>query len=93
MLRICPGEEQLYLAAHRRAEQTEGAPRAAAQEEENQEYDYDWAQRPEDKHTRTRHGELFAENIQHKRIITLKVNNVTTTGLQHALMHDLVGMF
>lgn len=53
------GEEQLHLAADRCAEQTEGAPRAAPQEEENQKYDFDRAQRSEDgQHPRTRHGEL-----------------------------------
>lgn len=55
---IKTGEEQLHFAADRRPEQTEGAPRAAAQEEENQKYDYDRTQRPEDsQHAHTRHSE------------------------------------
>lgn len=41
-----PGKEQLHLAAHRRAESAEGAPRAAAQEEENPQYEHDGTQRP-----------------------------------------------
>lgn len=53
-----PGEEQLHLTAHWSAEQTEGAPRAAAEEEENPAHDYNGAQRPEDgQHAHTRHGE------------------------------------
>lgn len=52
------GEEQLHLAVDRCAEPAEGAPWAAAQEEENQKYDYNRAQRPEDsQHAHTRHGE------------------------------------
>lgn len=42
------GEEQLHIAADRRAEQTEGASRAATEEEEDQKYSYYRAQRPED---------------------------------------------
>lgn len=56
------GEERLHLAADRRAEQTEGAPRAPAEEEENQRHDHNWTQRPEDgQHAHTGHGESRGE--------------------------------
>lgn len=55
---IKTGEEQLHLAANRRTEQTEGAPRAASQEEENPKYEYNRPQWPEDRqHAHTRHSE------------------------------------
>lgn len=53
-----PGEEQLHLAADRRAEQAEGAPGAAAEKEENQKHDDNRTQRPEnDEHAHPGNGE------------------------------------
>lgn len=53
-----PGEEQLHLAADRRAEQAEGAPGAAAEKEENQKHHNNRAQRPEsDEHAHPGNGE------------------------------------
>lgn len=53
-----PGEEQLHLAADRRAEQAEGAPGAAAEKEENQKHHDNRTQRPEnDEHAHPGNGE------------------------------------
>lgn len=55
---VAAGEEQLHLAAHRRTEQAEGAPGAAAEKEEDPEHDDDGSQRPEkQQHTHPGNGE------------------------------------